>query len=183
MVISTVSSSLFHEGEGHGEGHAKPAFTIEVASEDTGAAEVEEKAVPLAVLLASADPAKGERQFAKCKSCHTADAGKKDGTGPHLYGVLGRAVAGVEGFGYSDDLHAVGGDWTWEKMDHWLDSPKAMAKGTKMAFAGLKKADQRADLLAYLNSMSDNPLPLPEVADEPAAEEAAPAEAEEHSGR
>ena len=174
MVISTVSGSLMSSGEEHGE-KAKLAYAIEVASDEGAQKTEEKKEVPLPVLLANADIKKGERQFAKCKSCHTDDAGKQDRTGPHLYGVLGRDVASVAGFKYSADLQAVGGTWTFEKIDHWLTNPKAMAKGTAMSFAGIKKADKRADLIAYLNTMSDSPLPLPKVEEAPAADAAAAA--------
>lgn len=157
MVISIVSEGLF-ETE-----HKEPAFTIEVASAEGGEAVVEEEGPSFAELMASADPAKGERQFAKCKACHTVDKGGKDGTGPHLYGVVGRAVASVGGFKYSSDLSSHGGTWTLELLNHWLNNPKDVAKGTSMSFAGIRKDGQRADLIAYLNSMSDTPLPLPSV--------------------
>ncbi len=169
MVISTISESMFHEE------HEKPAFTIEVA--EAGAAEVvEEEGPSLAELLAGADAGKGERQFAKCKACHTINKGGKDGTGPHLYGVLGRPVASVAGFKYSGDLSAVGGNWTYERLNEWLTNPKSVAKGTSMAFAGIRKDGQRADLIMYLRSMTDEQPELPSVEEmAEAADEAMPA--------
>ncbi|MCJ9429998.1 c-type cytochrome [Kordiimonas marina] len=172
MVISTVTGGLFSSGEEHGE-KAKPAYAIEVASEGGAKKTEEKKEVPLPVLLANADIKKGERQFAKCKSCHSDDASKQDKTGPHLYGVVGRAVAHVASFKYSADIQKIGGDWTFEKLDHWLANPKSLAPGTAMSFAGIRQADKRADLIAYLNTMSDNPLPLPKVEEAPAADAAA----------
>jgi cytochrome c len=124
---------------------------------------------------AAADPAKGEATFAKCKSCHTIDAGGANGIGPNLNATMGKAVAGHAGFAYSDDLKKVGGSWDWAKMDAWLKSPKAMAAGTKMTFAGLSDGAERANVIAYLNAQGSN-LPLPAV---PAAEAAeAPKEGE-----
>lgn len=176
MLIRTVSESTFHQEYGD-----KPAFSIEVASAD-GAAEVVEEGPSLAELLAGADATKGARQWAKCRSCHTVEKGGANGTGPNLYGVIGRAVAGVAGAKYSGDLAALGGTWSYELMDAWLKSPKAVAKGTSMGFAGIRKDGARADLIAYLAGMSDNPLPFPaieesvEAVGEAAAEVAADAQ-------
>ncbi|WP_417450578.1 c-type cytochrome [Kordiimonas sp.] len=156
MVISMVSEGVFHEE------HKKPAFTIEVASDDA-AEQVVEEGPSLAELLQSADAGKGARQFAKCKSCHTVEKGGKDGTGPHLYGVIGRGIGGVDGFGYSGALSGQDGVWTYEALDQWLASPKNTFPGTSMAFAGIRKEDQRADLIAYLRTFHDNPPALPEV--------------------
>lgn len=131
-----------------------------------------EEEVPLATLLAEADPAKGEGVFAKCTSCHTIDAGGADGIGPNLHGIMGKPIGKhAPGFAYSDALSGHGGDWTFENMDHWLKSPKAFASGTKMTFAGLSKPEDRAALMLYLNSQGSN-LPLPE-APAPAEDEAA----------
>lgn len=168
MVITTVSESVFHEEE------AKPAFTVEVATEAAGEAVVEE-GPSLAELMASADAGKGERQFAKCKACHTVGKDEGDRTGPNLYGILGRQIGGHGSFNYSSALAGHSETWTWEKLDEWLASPKNTFPGTSMSFAGIRKADQRADLMAYLNSFSDSPLELPaaEAAEEAPAEEAA----------
>ncbi len=121
--------------------------------------------------LAKADPAKGAASFAKCKSCHTNAQGGPNGIGPNLYGVVGEAVAvGRGGFAFSDDLKKVGGKWDWTALDHWLKSPKSMAAGTKMSFAGLSDGQERANVIAYLNTEGSK-LPLP------AAPAAAPAPA------
>ena len=107
-------------------------------------------------------------------ACHTIDQGGANGIGPNLYGTVGEAIAkGKGGFAFSDALAGVGGNWTFDQLDKWLTSPKAFANGTKMTFAGLPKAEDRANVVAYLNSMGSN-LPLPKPA--PAADtSAAPA--------
>lgn len=123
-------------------------------------------------LLQTADAAKGEQVFGKCAACHTINAGGANGIGPNLHGVMGVAIGGhAAGFAYSDALKSHGGNWDWANMNAWLTSPRRFADGTKMSFAGLSSAEDRANLMAYLNAQGSN-LPLPAA---PAAE-AAPAE-------
>jgi len=130
------------------------------------------KEEPIEARLAKADPAKGAASFAKCKSCHTDAQGGPNGIGPNLFGVVGEAVAAPRGgFAYSDDLKKVGGKWDWATLDHWLKSPKAMAAGTKMTFAGISDGQERANVIAYLNTLGSN-LPMPAAP----AEAAAPAD-------
>jgi len=130
----------------------------------------------LNTLLASADVAAGEKVFAKCVACHTIASGGPNGIGPNLYHTLGEPIGeGKAGFAFSDALKSKGGTWTFEAMDHWLSSPREFANGTKMSFAGLSKPEDRANVIAYLNSQGSN-LPLP-AADAPAAEGAANAAA------
>lgn len=163
---------------GHGDHHVDLAYTIEVPEEGTPVDVVVEEGPSLAELLVGADAAKGAKEFAKCKACHTITKGGGNGQGPNLYGIMGRTVASADGYGYSGALTDFGGAWTWDKMDAWLKSPKGAVPGNKMNFAGVGKDNKRADLLAYLNSQSDSPLGLPEVIVE-AAEEAVEAVAEE----
>ena len=127
---------------------------------------------PIEVLLASADLAKGEQVFKKCSACHAIAAGGANGIGPNLWATMGAPVAGHAGFAYSDALKAVGGTWDWKQMDAWLTSPRKFANGTKMSFAGLGNAEERANVIAYMNAQGSN-LPLPAV---PAADAAAPAD-------
>ena len=168
---SIVFGKLFH-GEVPGEG--KQGYVIQgvESGEGGGAAEV-----PLATLLAAADPAKGEAVFAKCKACHTINSGGANGVGPNLWGAMGKPHGHVPGFAYSDALKAVPGNWDWEGMNKWLANPKKYAPGTKMSFAGLGKAEDRAALLLYINAQGSNlPLPAAPAADAAPADGAAPAE-------
>ena len=133
---------------------------------DTGASEAAKKAEPakktppLAVLLASADAKKGATISKKCHACHNFEKGSGNKVGPDLYSVVGRDVASMD-FSYSSELKSLGGKWTYERLFHFIQSPKKFAPGTKMTFAGLKKPTDRADLLLYLRSNGDNPPPLP----------------------
>ena len=153
----------------------KMGYEIEgVVQEGEGGA----AAVPLETLLASADAAKGEATFKKCASCHTITPGGANGIGPNLHAVMGEGVAqGRGGFAFSDALKSHGGKWDWATMDQWLKNPKAFAAGTKMSFAGIGDAAERANLLVYLNAQGSN-LPLPAApAAAPADAAAAPADA------
>ena len=121
----------------------------------------------------AADPAAGEKVFAKCKACHTIDQGGANGIGPNLFATVGEAIAtGKGGFAFSDALKNVGGAWDFEKMDHWLTSPRKFANGTKMSFAGLSNPEDRANLIVYLNAQGSN-LPLPAAEAAPATDAAA----------
>ncbi|NQY97896.1 MAG: c-type cytochrome [Henriciella sp.] len=152
-------------------------YRVDIA-EVGGVGEVIEEIYDLGALLLGADLAVGERSFrAKCASCHTIEEGGANGTGPNLYATMGAAKQSHSGFAYSGALGNTEGDWSWERMDAWLENPSRYARGTSMAFAGLKRDNERASVLAYLASYSPDappqPEPLPEVAEEGAAEEAA----------
>ncbi|MBS0125302.1 c-type cytochrome [Thetidibacter halocola] len=140
-----AAESLYHVGGGHGEEVA--AYVIEVGDSEP-AEEVAE--VPFEELLAAADAAAGEKVFGKCRACHKVDG--TDATGPHLNGVVGRNIDAVAGFNYSGALEQVGDVWTPENLNHFLESPKSAAPGTTMGFNGLPKAEDRANLIAYLQS-------------------------------
>ena len=130
-----------------------------------------EAAKPIEFYLASADPAKGEQVFKKCAACHNADQGGANALGPNLWGVVGKPHAAHPGFAFSDALKGVPGNWDFKALDAWLSSPKKYAPGTKMTFAGLSNPEDRANVIAFLNSHGSN-LPLP----------AAPAETAEAAG-
>jgi len=138
---------------------AAPAETVKAESTAPQAA----PQVTLASLLGGADPAAGEKIAKKCKGCHTLQKGGANRVGPNLYGVLGREIASFAGFKYSDALQAKSGEtWGYDNINAFLTSPKTWAPGTKMGFAGIKKLEDRAALLAYLRQQNDNPPPLPE---------------------
>jgi cytochrome c len=147
------------------------AYVIEVpeAAAQKGEAATAE-AAPLPVLLAQANPEKGATEAKKCAACHSEEKGGPSKIGPPLWGVIGRKIASVEGFEYSDALRGKEGEWTYENIYEFIHGPKEWAPGTKMAFAGIKSAEDRADLLVYLRTLADEPVPLPEAA----AAEAAP---------
>ncbi|WP_299354946.1 cytochrome c family protein [uncultured Shimia sp.] len=155
MLGKWGAEALFHVGGGgHGD-HAEQAYVIEVEGADGhGGGDVEEEGPSLEELLAEADVAKGEKSFSKCKACHKLEDGA-NGTGPHLYNVVDRAVGSVAGFKYSGNLVAVADTWSAENLDGFLENPKKFAPGTKMSFAGFKKATDRANMIAYLQTIGN----------------------------
>ncbi len=162
LGLSSISGQIFDM-----ERPEELGYVIEGVEEEGGA-----EGPSLAMLLSTADLAKGEAVFAKCVACHTIDQGGANGIGPNLYGVMGKPVGQhVAGFAYSSALSGHGGNWDFENMDAWLTSPRNFANGTKMSFAGLSNPEDRANIIAYLNTMGSN-LPLPAVEEAPAEEAA-----------
>lgn len=154
--------------------HAAVAVPEGEGAAEEPAAPAEEAEQPIALLLASADPADGENVAKRCAACHTFEQGGAAKVGPNLWNIVGAPHAHMEGFAYSDAIKNLEGDWDFEALNAFLTSPKTYAPGTKMSFAGIKKPEERADLLAYLRTLSDSPAPLPE----PPAEAAGAAEGE-----
>lgn len=142
---------------------AVPGFDLpsaEPVSASGAAAPVADE--PIAVRLAKADAARGEKAVGACKACHTFEKGGANKIGPHLYDVYARPKAGVEGFAYSAAMKGKAGEkWEAEQLDGFLKNPKAYMPGTIMAYAGMGRPDQRADVVAYLNKLADAPKPLP----------------------
>ena len=145
---------------------AKPGYEIAVVEHPAaGAAAPAAPEEPIGKLLASASPEKGETSAKKCQACHTFNKGEPNRVGPNLYGVVGRDRASIPGFNYSAAMKAKGGKWTIEELNAFLSGPKNYIPGTSMTFAGLPRGSERADVIAYLNSLADNPAPLPKAAE------------------
>lgn len=147
MLTGWAASALFYMGGGHGGESEAQAYMIDTGEAEGGTEAATE--VSFEELYAAADASAGEKVFGKCKSCHKMDG--SDGTGPHLNGVVDRMKAASPGFGYSDAIIAVADQaWTPENLNGFLENPKGYMPGTKMAFAGLPKANDRANLIAWL---------------------------------
>ena len=151
----------------------KEAFTIEAMEESAGGGAAGPTGPqPILALIEAADAAKGEKIAKACAACHTFTKGGPAGVGPNLYGVVGGPKDHMAGFAYSGALLEVGGNtWTYAELNKFLYKPKAYAKNTKMSYAGLKKPEDRAALIAWLRTQADSPKALPSAA-EISAEEA-----------
>ena len=132
--------------------------SLDASATDAGAVE---DAPSLAMLLAVADAVAGEKVAKKCLACHTFDSGGANKVGPNLWNVLGHPVGARDGFAYSPAMALFGGEWDYERLNDFLESPKKSVPGTKMSFAGVRKPKDRANLIEYMRSLSDSPLPLP----------------------
>jgi cytochrome c len=154
---------------------AKPGYEIEVKAEKPGQQEAAKDAEqPIENLLATASADHGAQIAKQCATCHNFQEGQGKKVGPDLYGVVGRKIASVASFGYSAALKGMNGTWTFDELNKWLADPRAMVPGTAMTFAGLSSEKQRADVIAYLDTLSPNPVPLPKA---PAAANAPPGNA------
>lgn len=165
LGLSAVGTRLYHADRP--EAPEEGGYIIEGAAEEGSA----DAGPSLATLLAAGDAAAGEKVFAKCTACHSIAQGGPAGIGPNLYAVIGTGIGKhAAGFAYSAALSGHGGNWDYESLDAWLKSPRAFADGTKMSFAGLGSAEDRANVILYMRENGGGPaLPTPEA---PAAEEA-----------
>ncbi|HEX2654171.1 MAG TPA: cytochrome c family protein [Xanthobacteraceae bacterium] len=144
---------------------AKPGYEIAVLEhKDTAKPQAPAPVVPIETLLASAQVDRGEQSAKKCAACHTFAKGGPNRVGPNLWGVVGRSKASEAGFNYSAALKGKGANWSFEDLNKFLADPKAFVPGTAMTFAGLTRDSERADVIAYLNTLADNPAPLPKAA-------------------
>ena len=157
--IGKLSDVIFHVENPETPGYAVEVEQVSTASSSTTIA-ADEK-VDIAALMAMGDIANGEKIFKKCAACHSIIKAGKNAIGPALYNVVGRKVGSVEDYKYSKALAAYEKEWTLEELNGYLTKPAKWIKGTKMAFAGLRKEKDRASVILYLNQNSDNPLPLP----------------------
>ncbi len=157
--IGKLSDVIFHVEKPETPGYVVEVEQVSTASSSTTIAVVEK--VDIAALMAMGDIASGEKIFKKCAACHSIIKGGKNAIGPALYNVVGRKVGSVEDYKYSKALAAYEKEWTLEELNGYLTKPAKWIKGTKMAFAGLRKEADRASVIKYLNENSDSPVPLP----------------------
>ena len=145
----------------------KPGYEVAVPEQKPSGAQPAqpEKQEPIEQLLAKADLGRGENSAKKCAACHTFNKGGRPLVGPNLWGVVGRPKASESGFNYSAALKAKGGNWSIDEINQFITNPRGYIPGTNMTFAGIPRASERADVVAYLNSLSDNPAPLPKAAE------------------
>ena len=159
IAIGKVSDVVFHV-----EKPKTPGYAVEVAEVSNSSAttkEMVETKVDISALLAMGDLELGEKVFKKCAACHSIVKGGKNNIGPALYNVVGRKTGAVTDYKYSKALASFEKEWTFQELNGYLIKPAKWIKGTKMAFAGLRKEKDRASVIKYLNQNSDNPLPLP----------------------
>ena len=156
--IGKLSDVIFHV-----EKPERPGYSVEVetATVSTSSANIDEEKIDIAAIMALGDLAHGEKVFKKCAACHSIVKGGKNAIGPALYNVVGRKVGAIEGYKYSKALATYDKNWTLEELNGFLVKPAKWIKGTKMAYAGLRKEKDRASVIKYLNQNSDSPKPLP----------------------
>ena len=141
-----------------------PGYSVEVetlATASTSSSSLEEDKIDISALMAMGDIAHGEKVFKKCAACHSIVKGGKNAIGPALYNVVGRKIGSIENYKYSKAFGSYDKNWTFEELNGFLIKPAKWIKGTKMAYAGLRKEKDRASVIKYLNENSDSPLPLP----------------------
>ena len=158
--IGKLSDEIFHVEKPEVPGYAVEVDqAVTVSTQSNSETNVEK--IDIVALMAMGDLATGEKVFKKCAACHSIVKGGKNNIGPALYNVVGRQVGALSDYKYSKALSQHGKEWTFEELNGYLLKPAKWIKGTKMAFAGLRKEKDRASVILYLNKYSDNPLPLP----------------------
>ena len=156
--IGKLSDVIFHV-----EKPEKPGYSVEVesATVSTSISSTDDEKIDIAALMAMGDITHGEKVFKKCAACHSIVKGGKNAIGPALYNVVGRKIGSIEDYKYSKAFGTYDKNWTFEELNGFLIKPAKWIKGTKMAYAGLRKEKDRASVIKYLNENSDSPLPLP----------------------
>jgi cytochrome c len=167
MGLGVAADAIYFPGRPTKPGYALPGAPEggekaagDKAAGDKGGADTA-KEEPLPVLLAKADDKKGQADTKACQACHNFDKGAAAKVGPPLWGIVGRKVASVAGFEYSEALKGKGGEWTYDELNKFIAAPGAYVKGTKMSYAGEKDSAKRADIIDYLHTLADTPVPLP----------------------
>ena len=163
VLISSVGD-LIVKKQGKQGGGKVTAYIIDIPEIDTSQSESTKKSEvtePISPLLINASLEKGEKIFKKCGSCHNYKKGSSNKVGPNLWNIINRPKASSDGFTYSKALVELGGKWSYEELSSFLYKPKQYVEGTKMNFSGLKKVEDRADLILFLRDQSDNSVPLP----------------------
>ena len=158
--IGKLSNIIFHVDKPETPGYVVEVEQVSTISTLTSSNTAEEK-IDIATLMAMGDIASGEKVFKKCAACHSIVKGGKNNIGPALYNVVGRQAGSISDYKYSKALSGYGKEWTFEELNGYLIKPAKWIKGTKMAFAWLRKEKDRASVILYLNQNSDSPLPLP----------------------
>jgi cytochrome c len=166
MCLITLSLNIGAGAIFAPEKPAKPGYNIAVQEHGGGEAAggAKEAEEPMEVMMASASVEKGQATAKQCGACHTFEKGGPNRVGPNLYGIVGRARASEPGFNYSAAIKAKGGTWTFGELYAFLANPRGYIPGTNMTFAGLPRGQQRADVIDYLHTLSDSPMPLPKAA-------------------
>ena len=161
VAMRIAAGAIFTPGK-----PAKPGYEVAVKEEQPQAgAPAAPAAVPIETLLASASAQRGADVAKQCQACHNFQEGQGPKIGPDLYNVVGRKIASTPGFNYSSALKSKDGTWDFNALNAWLNKPSTYAPGTAMTFAGLSNDKQRADVIAYLDTLSPNPVPLPKPQD------------------
>ena len=154
--IDKISDIIFHVEKPNVQG-----YKVEIKTNNSADQAKAEGQIDISALLALGDVDSGKKIFKKCAACHSIDQGGKNKIGPKLYNVVGRATGSISDYKYSKALASYGKEWTFEELNSFLIKPASWIKGNKMGFAGLKKEEDRASIILYLNENSDNPIPLP----------------------
>ena len=157
--LEKIANNIFHVNKPE-----KPGYEVEMTKQsknNTSLSSEDVEKIDMATLMAQGDITSGEKIFKKCAACHSIKKGGRNKIGPALYNVVGRVVGGVSDYKYSKALASYGKNWTFEELNGFLIKPSTYLKGTKMAYAGLKKETDRASIIKYLNQNSDNPKLLP----------------------
>ena len=158
--ISKISNIIFYVDKPETPGYVVEVEQVSTNNSQQKSNTTEEK-IDISALMAMGDIATGEKVFKKCAACHSIVKGGKNNIGPALYNVVGRQVGSISDYKYSKALSGYNKEWTIEELNGYLIKPAKWIKGTKMAFAGLRKEKDRASVILYLNKYSDSPLPLP----------------------